>query len=554
MLTVCAALAGLASPAIAQPAQVQKLLPKGGASEDLFGFNVSVDGDLALVGAPWDDDGGSRAGSAYIFERRQDATWIEAAKLVAHDGDRRDVFGSYLGVSGETALVGAFADDVNGPFSGSAYIFERIDGEWIEVANLVPEDGGSGHEFGSAAAIDGDVIVLGAHHHMDSPTHGGATYIYERIEGEWGLTAIREVVDIATPEKHGFAVSVSGRTIVSAAYSVSDPSYDTGSLYIYDKNDAGTWVESAKLRPEVRDIQDRFAIVCGIHGDVVVAGAPYDSDVVEGSGAAYVFERDKLGDWRQAAKLKAPVPVVGDQFGYAVSVHGDLYAVGSRRGPGRTPHSGAVYLYERAGGNWPLLAKVSADDGEDEDLFGRSVFTDGHMVIAGAMHDDDLGINAGAAYLFSREVVPATEFEVTQGRFGRGGLEEAEFSDDRYLEVFAFPPLEVSSASVEVVFTSNLPTQTPGQLALTAEVSSSGDPALLRIELYNYDRGEWQLFDERDARQGDAGVIVTISDDPTPFMDDGTGEVKARIGFHDRGVTFPSWLGRFDMVHWTVIQ
>ena len=162
MMTICAALAGLTVPGFAQTAQVSKLLSQDGAPEDLFGFNVSVDGDLALVGAPWDDDGGSRAGSAYIYERQQDGSWIETAKLVAHDSDRGDFTGSYLGLSGDTALVGAFADDVNGPFSGSAYIFERIDGEWIEVANLVPEDGGSGHEFGSAAAINGhsDSILL----------------------------------------------------------------------------------------------------------------------------------------------------------------------------------------------------------------------------------------------------------------------------------------------------------------------------------------------------------------------------------------------------------
>ena len=59
------AVAALAS---AQPATTQqelfKLLPSDGAADDLFGSSVSLDGGVALVGAPWDDDNGSFSGSA----------------------------------------------------------------------------------------------------------------------------------------------------------------------------------------------------------------------------------------------------------------------------------------------------------------------------------------------------------------------------------------------------------------------------------------------------------------------------------------------------------
>ena len=46
-----------------------------------------------LVGASGDDDAGDRSGSAYVFERQQDGSWLELEKLVASDGTAGDEFG-----------------------------------------------------------------------------------------------------------------------------------------------------------------------------------------------------------------------------------------------------------------------------------------------------------------------------------------------------------------------------------------------------------------------------------------------------------------------------
>jgi hypothetical protein len=47
---------------------------------------------------------------------------VEEAKLLASDGDQRDLFGCSVSISGDYALVGAHFDDDNGTSSGSAYI------------------------------------------------------------------------------------------------------------------------------------------------------------------------------------------------------------------------------------------------------------------------------------------------------------------------------------------------------------------------------------------------------------------------------------------------
>jgi len=47
--------------------EVAKLLASDGAAVDQFGVSVSVSGDTAAVGVPFDDDNGNDSGSAYVF-------------------------------------------------------------------------------------------------------------------------------------------------------------------------------------------------------------------------------------------------------------------------------------------------------------------------------------------------------------------------------------------------------------------------------------------------------------------------------------------------------
>ena len=59
--------------------QLAKLLPDDGAAEDRFGHSVAISGTTAIVGAPGDDDDGTRSGSAYLFDT---TTGRQIAKLL----------------------------------------------------------------------------------------------------------------------------------------------------------------------------------------------------------------------------------------------------------------------------------------------------------------------------------------------------------------------------------------------------------------------------------------------------------------------------------------
>ncbi len=52
------------------------------------------------------------------------------------------------------------------------------------------------------------------------------------------------------------------------------------------------------------------------------------------------------------------------------------------------------------------LAKLLADDGAEDDEFGRSVAISGATAIVGAHLHDDNGTNSGSAYLFDASFCP----------------------------------------------------------------------------------------------------------------------------------------------------
>lgn len=95
-----------------------------GFVSDNFGVGVALSGDTALVGA-WQDgiNGNALQGSAYIFTR-SGTTWTQRQKLFANDGAANDQMGYAVALSNGKALVGSLYDDVNSNVdTGSAYVF-----------------------------------------------------------------------------------------------------------------------------------------------------------------------------------------------------------------------------------------------------------------------------------------------------------------------------------------------------------------------------------------------------------------------------------------------
>lgn len=117
-----------------------------------LGSVVSISGDRLVVGDSGDDDNGSNAGAAYVFERLANGIWQEIVKLSASDASAEDRFGSTVELNGDRMVIGASGNDDDGENSGAAYVFERLaNGDWQEVAKLTAFDAAAGDTFGSVA-------------------------------------------------------------------------------------------------------------------------------------------------------------------------------------------------------------------------------------------------------------------------------------------------------------------------------------------------------------------------------------------------------------------
>ena len=113
--------------------------------------------------------------------------WAEQQRLVASDWAEADQFGSSVALSGDTVLVGAWADDDYGSSSGSAYVFVRTGDVWTEQAQMLASDGENGDRFGYAVALDGDTAVVGAEWDDDWT---GSAYVFRLYDDDVPATSV----------------------------------------------------------------------------------------------------------------------------------------------------------------------------------------------------------------------------------------------------------------------------------------------------------------------------------------------------------------------------
>ena len=399
--SVVASLGGLID---CNPAEQAKLTAFDGAIEDRFGDSVSISGGTAVIGTYGDDDNGSNSGSAYMYERQGSGTWLMKAKLKASDGVSDDLFGGTVSISGDIAVIGANGDDDNGSYSGSAYVYERQEnGTWQVTAKLTASDAAIDDYFGGSVSISGDIAVAGAWGDDDNGSFSGSAYVYERQEnGSWLEKAKLTAGDGATGERFGVSVSISGDRILIGAYLDNDNGYESGSAYLYERQQSGTWLAIAKLTAGDGATGDEFGFGVSIDGDIAVIGARgHDDDgfpVIPDAGSAYVYERQVDTSWLETAKLTAFDQAAYKRFGFSVSISGDSVVIGALD-DGSGP--GSAYVYDRQDdGSWPLAAKLTASDGTIGDRFGQSVSVDGDIVVSGAYQDGDNGSEFGSAYVY----------------------------------------------------------------------------------------------------------------------------------------------------------
>ena len=222
--------------------------------------------------------------------------------------------------------------------------------------------------------------------------------------------------DSADNDEYGYSVAIDGDTAVIGAYQHDvTPSGgakvdNAGAAYVFIKDSAGQWRQTAKLTASDGAVDDEFGVSVAIDGDTVVVGAhQHDANSNSDAGAVYVFTKsgDNWTDGTETAKLTASDGAVDDEFGVSVAIDGDTVVVGAHQHDANSnSDAGAVYVFTKSGDNWTdgtETAKLTASDGAVDDEFGVSVAIDGDTVVVGAhQHDANSNSDAGAVYVFTK--------------------------------------------------------------------------------------------------------------------------------------------------------
>jgi hypothetical protein len=380
--------------------EFQKLTASDAALNDNFSYSVGISGTTAILGA-WKDDRsgmpGDDSGSAYIFRDNGSGTWGQIDKLTASDAGNGHSFGSSVAIDGNTAAVGAIFKANR----GGAYVFrDNGAGDWTEVDMLLANDGATGDELGYSVDISGNTAIVGAWRNNGMR---GAAYVFrDNGAGDWTQIAKLTANDAMPGHQLGVSVAISGTTALVGAHQYSEMNKPLiGAVYVYEES-GGAWTQVDKLTASDASLNNRFGTSVALNNDTAVIGAPGDAAGGVEAGAAYVFRRDTAMEFQEVDKLLADDPGQNHLFGYSVGVSDEAAVVGAYQDDVNGLASGSAYLFQEiTPGSWGQLDKLLPSDGAATDAFGWSVGISGGIALAGAPLSNTGATDAGAAYLFN---------------------------------------------------------------------------------------------------------------------------------------------------------
>ena len=477
---------------------------------DLYGHAVSISGDTIVVVAFSEassqttitngttssaDNSASQAGAAYVY-KRSGTTWSQEAYLKASNAEAGDGYGYAVSISGDTIVVGAYREyssqstitngttsstDNSYSLSGAAYVYKRSGTIWSQEAYLKASNANSSDQYGQSVSISGDTLVVGAFLEDSSQTtitngttssadnsanNSGAAYVYKRSGTIWSQEAYLKASNAGASDIYGYAVSISGDTLVVGAYgeasgqttitngttSSADNSYTySGAAYVY-KRSGTTWSQEAYLKASNAEADDTYGSSVSLSGDTIVVGASYeDSNQTTitngtgsstdnsywGSGAAYVYKRSG-STWSQEAYLKASNAEAYDGYGSSIGISGDTLVVGAfledssqttitngttSSADNSASQAGAAYVYKRSGSTWSQEAYLKASNAGASDIYGYAVSLSGDTLVVGAYGEssgqttitngttssaDNSYTYSGAAYVYKRTQATGT--------------------------------------------------------------------------------------------------------------------------------------------------
>jgi len=343
-----------------------------------FGTSVAIDGDTAVFGAPGEDGssggvdgneaeaGTPNAGAAYVAVRGSDGMWQRQAYLKADQPAEGELFGTAVAIHGDTIAIGAPGPD--GERSGAVYTFVRDGSGWTQTAKLVAPQADIDLQSGTHVALQGDRLLVAPHDSLWAIWFGGAVYSFVRSDGAWKVEATHPIPDLSHflyNDGYGYRISFSGdRVAVSEAAGEA-------SVFVMLHTDSG-WTQEDEITLDA-DLLARADVA--LDGDTLAAAVP---------GAVHMFVRSG-SDWVERTSLAAFDSAATKGFGATVALKDDLLVVGSYCDGCA---GGGISTFMRRGDSWMNGKFIRANYLDSNDALGISLATSGVGIAVGAPLED----------------------------------------------------------------------------------------------------------------------------------------------------------------------
>lgn len=218
--------------------------------------------------------------------------------------------------------------------------------------------------------------------------------------------------------------------------------------------------------------------------------------------------------------------------------------------------SGLVYVTNGAFGDGRLLAYNAdlslrwSEPIRNVNQGGPALGQDGTLVVAGVGEDV-------RGYRDPVDSIAIGSFQVTRGAQEAGGLSSFLLSDDDRLSIQARAAASPATPSAQLVVEGQTADLRVRVFRFRAEARVTARPAgkvRQRIEIFDWEAARWVILDERDAPIADAVANGASADNPQRFIQTGTGLVRARLSWFDRGVAGVRWSAQIDSAGWGIVR
>jgi hypothetical protein len=351
------------------------------ANFDQFGWGVAVQGDRALVGAPFASRQDEDARGSACFYARAGVAWQLQQCVRDHLSPGRSLFGVRVALHGDRAFIAAIGGGID---AGAVYVYRYAAATWTLEATLSAGTTAADN-FGIALAAGDDRVLVGQ---LPVPVESapGIVAVFERNAAGWQRTATLFAPAAEAGDEFGSSIAMAGDRVLIGAPRFETPTTQAGvagAAYLFARQQ-GQWLHELGFGGS-EAMQDRYCGAAVALVDDALAIGCSGSSVAndEYHGRVHVSSRNGA-TWTPLRTLDTTIHGRSAQFGHALGLSEEVLLVGAPGAddPNLGPYTGAVVRYARTNDTWVEAERTFGPARDSE--YAASLAWDGHSAFIGA--------------------------------------------------------------------------------------------------------------------------------------------------------------------------